>query len=144
MPVLERIEVPQAMDIRVDGPDGANHLFILGGTGVFHWNHSSRDTWEGWIHDRLRIPMLGIPGAPEILEDQVVQHMEAAHLASFSFSETIKSDCWGFAVDSTEAFFTRDPEVSFKEFGMWVDLAMRGFRVNMCRVGFCMHVLARL
>jgi len=144
MPNLESIVNPQLMEVEVSGPDGANRLYMHSGIAVFRWLNDSRDNWQGWLHDRLRISMLGFPGAPRFLERQVVQHMESASLGSFSFTETGKKDTWGYGVDETGAFFTDDPDLSFYDYGMWVDLAMRGYEVRMFRISFQMNVLVHI
>lgn len=141
---LERIENPQMVEVHVSGPEGANRLYIFGGIGVFRWLHSTDDFWEGWVDEAVRISMLGISGAPRMFEDQVVSHVETAALASFSFSETRRNDTWGFAVDSLDAFFTADHELSFADFGINVQLAMRGYEARMFRISFQMNVVARL
>ncbi len=140
----EGIESPQVMEVHVSGPEGANRLYIHSGIALFRWLNDSRDEWQGWLREQLRISMLAIPGTPRILEGQVIQHVESAALGSFSFTEISKRDTWGYAVDATGAFFTSDPDISFWDYGMTVDLAMRGFKVRMFRVSFQMHVLARV
>ncbi len=90
--------------------------------------------------------MLGIRGVPRIFEDQVVDHVETASLAAIYSRETARRDAVGFAADSVEAFFTRDPrhELDFADFGLDIQLALRGNDVRFYRVSFQLNILARI
>ena len=143
MPILQRIENPQMMEIYVSGPRYANRLYIFTGTAVFNWHRTDDDSWAG---EPLHISMMGIRGVPRIFEDQVVDHIETASLAAIYSRETGKRDAVGFAANSVEAFFTRDPqhELDFADFGIDVHLALRGNDVHFYRVSFQLIVLARI
>lgn len=143
MPTLQRIENPQMMEVYVNGPRDANRLYIFAGTAVFNW-HGTDD--DNWVREPLHISMLGIRGVPRIFEDQVVDHVETASLAAIYSRETARRDAVGFAADSVEAFFTRDPrhELDWADFGIDVQLALRGNDVRFYRVSFQLNILARI
>lgn len=143
MPTLQRIENPQMMEVYVNGPRDANRLYIFAGTAVFDW-HVSDD--ENWRREPLHISMMGVPGVPRIFEDQVVDHIETASLAAIYSRETARRDAVGFGAESVEAFFTRDPrhELDFADFGINVQLTLRGNDVHFLRVSFQLNILARI
>lgn len=143
MPTLDRIEHPQMLWVNVDGPSGATRLYIFAGIAVFNW-HGTDD--DNWVSEPLHISMLGYRGVPRIFEDQVVDHVETASLASIYSRETGRRDAVGFAVNSVRAFFTRDPrhELDFADFGIDVDLALRGNDVRFYRVSFQLNISSRV
>lgn len=145
MPTLDRIENPQMMEIYVNGPRDANRLYIFAGTAVFNW-HGTDD--ENWIREPLQISLIGIPGVPRIFRDQVVDHVETASLAAIYSRETARRDAVGFAADSVQAFFIgrRSPrdEPDFADFGVNIQLALRGNDVRLLRVSFQLNILARV
>lgn len=139
MPIVS----PQMMEIHVNGPGNANRLFMFSGVYVFHWHHETDDEWVGWVRQPLTISMLEIPDVPVIWEDQVRSHVAHVSLAAWSIAERERRDCWGFAVDEVDAFFS-DRDQSFADFGLTAQMAYRGGCVNLFRVGFTLNVLARI
>lgn len=147
MPILDHIEHPQLLWVNVVGPNGATRLYIFAGIAVFNW-HVTND--DNWTRNHLHISMLLFDGVPRIFEDQVVDHVETASLASIYSRETGKRDAVGFAVDSVRAFFTtredEDPanEPTSADFGIDVQLALRGNDVRLYRVSFQLNISSRV
>lgn len=139
MPIVS----PRSMEIHVSGPGDANRLYMFSGVYVFNWTHETNDEWEGWVHQPLTISMMAIPDVPTIWEDQVRNHVAHVSLAAWSIAERKRRDCWGFAVDEVDAFFS-DRDQSFSDFGLTAQMAYRGCRVNLFRVGFTLNVLAHI
>ena len=139
MPIVS----PKSMEIHVSGPGDANRLFMFSGIYVFRWAHETNDEWEGWVNRTLNFSMLQMPDMPTIWRDQVRNHVAHASLASWSIAETIKKDCWGLAVDEVDAWFS-DRDQSIPDFGLTAQMAYRGFRVNLFRVGFTLNVLVHV
>ncbi len=138
MPNLESIENPQMMEVYVNGPRSANRLFIFGGTAVFNWHRTA----ESWAREWMFIPMTTIPGRPAIAPDRWIDAVAVASLASIYSRETVKRDRLGFAVDSVRP---APPTGDFpEEYGINVQLALRGNDVRFYRVSFQLSVLARI
>lgn len=146
MPTLVRIDSPGMMEIHVTGPRRANRLFIFTGIARFSWIHESRDRWEGWVTENLRVSMLPYSGVPRLYEDQVIGHNGTAALSTFSMSETTRSDTWGVGIESVDSFFTADPdhELDFTDFGLNIGLSLRGYEIRLFGVTFQQTILARL
>ncbi len=61
---------------------------------------------DNWVREPMRIPVFhSYHGAPRIVENNVVDHVETASIASIYSRETSRRDAIGFAVDSVYAFF---------------------------------------
>jgi len=149
MVTLERIENPRMMEVRLPDPGpraGApNRLYIFGGIAVFEWTHETDDRWEGWVHDSLHISMISIPGVPRIFDDQVSNSIHTVSLAQFSFSDTWRTgDTWGYSIDSVSAYFPHDHALDLADFGLNVELSLRGYKTNLFRLSFQLMVLARV
>ncbi len=141
MPILERIYNPQMMEVYVNGPRGANRLYIFAGTAAFNWYVTDDDSW---VREPLRIPMSFIPDAPAIYEENVVDHVETASLAAIYSRETVRRDAIGFAADSVEGFFVSAGGGGLPDYGITVQLALRGNEVRFYRVSFQFNVLANM
>lgn len=124
-------------------PNGATRLYIFTGIAVFNWHGTDDDRWS---HDPLHISMLGYHGVPRIFEDQVVDHVETASLASIYSKETARRDAVGFEVDSVRAFFTNYPRhiQDFAVFGVDINWALRGNDVRFYRVSFQLNISSQI
>jgi hypothetical protein len=136
------IESPRMMEVGVTGPDGANRLLMISGVASFNRSSNSDDRWEGWVGEPLTISLLPLVGDLRIYRHHVVSYTATAALASLSFSETRRRDNWGYAVDAVEAFFSEEP-ADFADFGLIVDIALRGFSTRLFRISFQLNVLLR-
>ena len=142
MPSLNDIAHPQLLWVNVNGPSGATRLYIFTGIAVFNW-HGTDD--DNWVREPLRIRMNDYAGAPFLVEDQVVDHVETASLASIYSRETSRRDAVEFGVDSVYAFFPRERDHDGRtEYGIDVNLALRGNDVRFYRVSFQLNISARV
>ncbi|MEM9554068.1 MAG: hypothetical protein AAGC60_07400 [Acidobacteriota bacterium] len=128
------------MRVDVNGPRDANRLYVFTGTAVFNWHRTDDDDWA---REPMTISLIGVPGIPRIFEENVVDHVESAALAAVYFRETGRRDAVGWAVDAVEAFFTRGP-ADFADFGLRVQLALRGNDARLLRLSFRLDVLANM
>lgn len=141
MPTLEDIAHPQLLWVDVNGPGDASRLYIFTGIAVFNWHVTDDDNW---VREPLTIRMNDYyGGAPFLVENQVVDHVETASLASIYSKETARRDAVGFAVDSVYAFFPIEPDNDGRtEYGIEVNLALRGNDVRFYRVSFQLTISA--
>jgi hypothetical protein len=142
MPNLEDIAHPQLLWVDVNGPGDASRLYIFTGIAVFNWHVTDDDNWA---RDPLTIKMNDYRGAPSLVENQIIDHVETASIASIYSRETGRRDAVGFAVDSVYAFFPSEPDQDGRtEYGIEVNMAVRGNNVRFYRVSFQLNISARV
>lgn len=141
----DRLENLQIVTAHIDGPAGANHLFIITGTAVLRWHHDGECWFDSPTEETLTFSLSSREGMPMLRRNNVVSHCETASLASFRFSEdrSTKRELWAFAVNSADAFFA-SPDVDIPDWGLNIHLSLQGPNLSMSRVHFQLTIAAQI
>jgi hypothetical protein len=129
---IELIELvnPQEMEVHVNGPNGANRLFIYSGTAVFSFRGDSEDRWERntlTFHVGRRFN----PG-------EVIRAIAVGGLASI-FNKNVANNA-GWACDGIDA----DWDDESGHVSVRANLAVRDTDGYLLRIGYQVTVLAKL
>jgi hypothetical protein len=126
--VLSRIENPQDMEVFVNGPQGANRMFIYTGTAVFSFKVDSEKKWKrGTLSFKV-----GRKFEPE----QIVKIVATASLASVFDDGSWRDGGW--AVDLVDA----DLDDESGEIEVRANLAMGDTDGYLYKIGYQVTVLA--
>jgi hypothetical protein len=130
MPVaLEGIANEQQLEVGVDGPDGANRMFVIGGTAAFTLTPGAgKDT----VSDTLRFPV-----GPALAPGQFIHAIATASLASIANGGLANNAQW--AVDSVGA----DLDDEAGRVVIAADLVVGDTDGYLQRIGFQATILAR-
>lgn len=145
MPItVSNIENGQILWVKVNTDRHENErLYIFTGVAILDTWHRTDD--EHWGSDNAFISMGLIPGAPPILvrPRQWIDATAMAAPASFQFRETALRDQVGFAVDSARPSPPSSTGDFPTEYGINVDLALRGNDAWFHRISFQLNVLTQ-
>jgi hypothetical protein len=127
---LEGIANEQQLEVGVNGPDGANRMFVIDGTAAFTLTPGAgNDT----ISDTLRFPV-----GPTLTPAQFVRAIATASLASIANGGLANNAQW--AVNSVDA----DLDDQTGRVVVTADLAVGDTDGYLQRIGFQATILARL
>lgn len=135
----------QIVTAHIDGPGGANRLFIINGTAEFSWHHEGETWFDRWTEETLTFSLSNREGMPQLRRSNVVSHGETASLGSISFSEkrATQRELWRFSVVSADAYFA-SPDVDLPDWGLSIHLGLQGPSLSMSGVHFQLTIAARI
>lgn len=126
---LEDIDNPEEMEIVVNGPNGANRLFIYTGTAEFNF----RGTGDKWAHDSLSFEV-----GRHFEPTQIQKAIAVASLASISnWGNAVNA---GWAVDVVDACWNCESG----RIRVTAQLAIRDSDGFLQRIAYEVKVLAKL